>query len=189
MLSSPANTESIIRGLTLDRDDYHFYSANLHYIKYALHQVLCLPNYILSLHDKKRRARCSTGLNNVLLPTLFTLVNDIEQCCWAWIGCNNIVQYCWQLWTMWAAKHCSILFSSVLHQPERFLPCSMYRKLQAMLALKSGDWTEKNFKIDNANGTLKQTPNGTEIDCQAVKARIPGGDVLEMKTHDNLLTV
>jgi hypothetical protein len=25
---------------------------------------------------------------------------------------------------MWAAKHCSILFSSVLHQPERFLPCT-----------------------------------------------------------------
>jgi hypothetical protein len=75
------------------------------------------------LHGKKRRARCSTGLNNVLLPTLFTLVNNIEQCCSAWIGCNNIVQYCWQLWTMWAAKHYSILFSSVLHQPERFYAC------------------------------------------------------------------
>jgi hypothetical protein len=33
------------------------------------------------LHGKKRRARCSTELNNVLLPTLFTLVNNIEQCC------------------------------------------------------------------------------------------------------------
>jgi hypothetical protein len=30
---------------------------------------------------QKRRARCSTGLNNVLLPTLFTLVNNIEQYC------------------------------------------------------------------------------------------------------------
>jgi hypothetical protein len=78
----------------------------------------------LPLHGKKRRARCSTGLNNVLLPTLFTLVNNVEQCCWAWIGCNNIVQYCSQLWTMWAAKHCSILFSSVLHQPERFYACT-----------------------------------------------------------------
>jgi hypothetical protein len=28
---------------------------------------------------KKRRARYSTGLNNVLLPTLFTVVNYIEQ--------------------------------------------------------------------------------------------------------------
>jgi hypothetical protein len=25
---------------------------------------------------------------------------------------------------MWAAKHCSILFSSVLHQPEHFYMCS-----------------------------------------------------------------
>jgi hypothetical protein len=25
---------------------------------------------------------------------------------------------------MWAAKHCSILFSSVLHQPERFYACT-----------------------------------------------------------------
>jgi hypothetical protein len=33
------------------------------------------------IHGKKRRARCSTGLNNVLLPTLFTLVNNIEQYC------------------------------------------------------------------------------------------------------------
>jgi hypothetical protein len=30
------------------------------------------------VHSKKRRAGCSTGLNNVLLPTLFTLVNNIE---------------------------------------------------------------------------------------------------------------
>jgi hypothetical protein len=29
------------------------------------------------VHGKKRRARFSTGLNNVLLPTLFTLVNNI----------------------------------------------------------------------------------------------------------------
>jgi hypothetical protein len=87
---------------------------------------------VILLHGKKRRARCSTGLNNVLLPTLFTLVDNIEQCCWAWIGCNNIVQhcqkqYCSTLLTMWAAKHCSILFSSVLQQPERFLPCKEIR--------------------------------------------------------------
>jgi hypothetical protein len=68
-----------------------------------------------------------------LLPTLFTLVNNIEQCCWTWIGCNNIVQYCWQLWTMWAAKHCSILFSSVLHQPERFLPCTSWKQIRRAL--------------------------------------------------------
>ena len=27
---------------------------------------------------------------------------------------------------MWAAKHCSILFSSVLHQPERFYACNYH---------------------------------------------------------------
>ena len=75
------------------------------YIKYYAYLY-----HLLSLHGKKRRARCSTGLNNVLLPTLFTLVNNIEHYCWAWIGCNNIVQCCWQPGTMWAAKHCSILF-------------------------------------------------------------------------------
>jgi hypothetical protein len=36
---------------------------------------------IVIIHGKKRRARCSTGLNNVLLPTLFTLVNNVEQYC------------------------------------------------------------------------------------------------------------
>jgi hypothetical protein len=53
------------------------------------------PCSLKHIHGKKRRARCSTWLNNVLLPTLFTLVNNIEQYCRAWIGCNNIVQYCW----------------------------------------------------------------------------------------------
>jgi hypothetical protein len=55
-----------------------------------------------------------TGLNNVLLPTLFTVVNNIEQYCYTWFRLNNIVQYCWQVWTTWAAKHCSILLSSGL---------------------------------------------------------------------------
>jgi hypothetical protein len=79
-----------------------------------LDQVELRPSYfsltLPLLHAQIHWARCLTGLNNVL----FTVVNNIEQCCWAWIGCNNIVQYCWQLWTMWAAKYCSILFSSIL---------------------------------------------------------------------------
>jgi hypothetical protein len=103
----------------------HRGSSVTDYIKY---EAYLLP--ILILHGKKRRARCSTGLNNVLLPTLFILVNNIEQSCWAWIGCNNIVQYCWKLWTKWAAKHCSILFSSVLHQPERFYALKTHRLFQ-----------------------------------------------------------
>jgi hypothetical protein len=34
-----------------------------------------------------------TGLNNVLLPTLFTVVNNIEQYCYTPFRLNNIVQY------------------------------------------------------------------------------------------------
>jgi hypothetical protein len=60
----------------------------------------------LLLHGKKRRARCSTGLNNVLLPTLFTLVNNIEQC--KFRGGSRIfrtsVKIVWQtgLYRVWA---------------------------------------------------------------------------------------
>jgi hypothetical protein len=35
-----------------------------------------------------------TGLNNALLPTLFTVVNNIEQYCYTRFRLNNIVQYC-----------------------------------------------------------------------------------------------
>ena len=42
-----------------------------------------------------------TGLNNVLLPTLFTVVNKIVTCV------NNVG-------SNWAAKHCSILLNSGL---------------------------------------------------------------------------
>jgi hypothetical protein len=55
-----------------------------------------------------------TGLNNVLLPTLFIAVNNIEQYCYTRFRLNNIVQYCWQVWTTWAAKHCSVLLSNGL---------------------------------------------------------------------------
>jgi hypothetical protein len=62
-----------------------------------------------------------TGLNNVLLPT-FRVVNNIGQYCYTRFRFNNIVQYCWQVWTTWAAKHCSILLSSGLGV---FLPCRL----------------------------------------------------------------
>jgi hypothetical protein len=55
-----------------------------------------------------------TGLDNVLLPTLFIAVNNIEQYCYTRFRLDNIVQYCWQVWTMWAAKHCSVLLSNGL---------------------------------------------------------------------------
>jgi hypothetical protein len=65
-----------------------------------------------------------TGLNSALLPTLFTVANNIEQCCYTRFMLNNIVQYCWQVWTTWAAKHCSILLSSGLG-----VFCRVYNKM------------------------------------------------------------
>ena len=35
-----------------------------------------------------------TGLNNVLLPTLPTVVNNIIQYCYIGFRLNNIIQYC-----------------------------------------------------------------------------------------------
>jgi hypothetical protein len=35
-----------------------------------------------------------TGLNNALLPTLFTVVNNIEQYCYTRFRLNIIVRYC-----------------------------------------------------------------------------------------------
>jgi hypothetical protein len=35
-----------------------------------------------------------TGLNNVVRPTLFTVVNNVEQYCYTRFKLNNIVQYC-----------------------------------------------------------------------------------------------
>jgi hypothetical protein len=57
-----------------------------------------------------------TGLNNVLLPTLFIAVNNIEQYCYTRFRLNNIVQYCWQVWTTWAEKHCSVLSQNRVHR-------------------------------------------------------------------------
>ena len=64
-------------------------------------------------------------------PTLFTVVNNIEQYCWAWIRCNNIGQHCWQLWTMWAAH----IVQSCFHQYCNSLiifSCVDYLRLQQL---------------------------------------------------------
>jgi hypothetical protein len=82
---------------------------------------------VISIHYTRKNAQfdailMKTGLNNVLLPTLFiavtpdsgstTLFNIVDKC--EQRGQQNIVQYCWQVWTTWAAKHCSVLLSSGL---------------------------------------------------------------------------
>ena len=59
-------------------------------------------NYLSSNIHRKKWTTCSglmkTAMNNVLLPTLFNVVNNIVQHCWAWISLqsgvtmlNNIV--------------------------------------------------------------------------------------------------
>ena len=51
------------------------------------------------------------------------IVHSCQQYCSAllhviagWFRLNNAEQYCWQLWTMWAAQHCCILFSTTLNK-------------------------------------------------------------------------
>ena len=53
-----------------------------------------------------------TGLNNVVRPTLFTVVNNIVTPDSGSTILFNIVN--WQVWTMWAAQHCPILLNSRL---------------------------------------------------------------------------
>ena len=79
-------------------------------------------NPIVQMHNPytaKNYELLKTGLNNVLLPTLFNVVNNIVQHCYtrleARFRLNNAEQYCWQHWTMWAAQHCLILFSTTFN--------------------------------------------------------------------------
>ena len=60
-----------------------------------------------------------TGLNNVLLPTLFTVVNNIEQYCYLTI-LFNIVDKCEQ-----RGQQNIVQSTLVEQQAQRFLPCSV----------------------------------------------------------------
>jgi hypothetical protein len=96
--------------------------------------------------DSVNWACCLTGLNNVLLPTLFTLVNNTGQYCWAWIGCNNMV-HCWQLWSMCAAKHYSILFSSSI--AATWSTFAVYSRMLCRSIGLSFDWYKRPQIIGN----------------------------------------
>jgi hypothetical protein len=57
------------------------------------------PHFIISRDYTRKNAQVDailmkTGLNNVLLPTLFIAVNNIEQHCYTRFRLNNIVEYC-----------------------------------------------------------------------------------------------
>jgi hypothetical protein len=56
-------------------------------------RILCIVRLIV--YTRKIVAiLMKTGLNNTLLPTLFIVVNNIEQHCYTRFRLNNIVQYC-----------------------------------------------------------------------------------------------
>jgi hypothetical protein len=61
-----------------------------------------------------------TGLNNVLLPTLFIAANNIEQYCYP----IQAQQHCSMLLTSVNNVGSKTLFSPVEQQARRFLPCS-----------------------------------------------------------------
>ena len=67
-----------IFGKVIFEQFYNYFSINrllTHCHRDSGHYILHLLLSSKPLHGKKRRSRCSTGLNNVLLPTLFTLIN------------------------------------------------------------------------------------------------------------------
>ena len=77
-------------------------------------KILEFFGYVNTLYRKNLRPTCyalmKTALSNILLTTLFNVVNSIVQPFRAWIRCNNAEQYSWQHWTMRVAKHCSVHF-------------------------------------------------------------------------------
>jgi hypothetical protein len=91
---------------------YIWIRSNALYIKYYAYLIIYLV--YTAKNAQVDAILMKTGLNNVLLPTLFIAVNNIEQYCYTRFRLNNIVQHCWQVWTTWAAKHCSVLLSNGL---------------------------------------------------------------------------
>jgi hypothetical protein len=63
---------------------------------------------------------CLTGLNNVLLPSLFTLVNNIVEPESGVTILFNVVDNCEQCGQQNIVQSC---FHQLLQQPDRFWPC------------------------------------------------------------------
>ena len=88
-----------------------------------------LPATITRIHSKKRTT-CSglmkTALNNVLLPTLFKVVNNIVQHCYTWLQASSGSSTCSVLLTTLNNVGSTTLFNAVFIRPEqvvRFLLC------------------------------------------------------------------
>jgi hypothetical protein len=72
--------------------DFHYRYHYLSLFWFAC-KWLVVSNYTAK-NDQVVAMLMKTGLNNVLLPTLFTVVNNIEQHCYTQFRFNNVVQYC-----------------------------------------------------------------------------------------------
>ena len=57
-------------------------------------KIFCALRFYTRTNAQVDARLMKTGLNNALLPTLFTVVNNIEQYCYTRFRLNNIVQYC-----------------------------------------------------------------------------------------------
>jgi hypothetical protein len=107
-------------------------------------------------YTAKNAMLLKTGLNNVFLPTLFIVVNNIEQYCYTRFRLNNIVQYCWQVWTTWAAKHCLSLFSTTLLQAGVFCCVAGENpRLSAERWLTLFTWVRSETRIEPTNSEVK----------------------------------
>jgi hypothetical protein len=71
---------------------YMWIWSNVLYIKYYAYLTIYLA--YTAKNAQVDAILMKTGLNNVLLPTLFIAVNNIEQYCYTRFRLNNIVQYC-----------------------------------------------------------------------------------------------
>ena len=95
-------------------------------------------------YTAKKRTTCSglmkTALNNVALPTLFKVVNNIVQHCWAWIT-RNLVYQCWTiLLTTLNNVGSTTLFKAVFINPEqvvRFYACMFWQVKQRLNIIRT----------------------------------------------------
>ena len=113
------------------------FRLNIRQLETKLHGTKLLSCIILT----------KTRFNNVLSPTLITVFNTIRNSLLErnslpqslWIVCGNAKQDCRQPWSMWAAQHCSSLFSATLNNLMCFLLCtgiSHYSKLPEIVLRK-----------------------------------------------------
>ena len=87
------------------------------------------PHYFLHTHRKKPVAKLlRTRLNNVVLPTLFRVINNVEHC---YAQFSITEQYCLMLLTTTNNMRSTKLFSPVIMQAHHFWPCN-YRLVSGL---------------------------------------------------------